>query len=72
MSKGNSEVNKSVRDGVGFAGVAVAVTRLAEGAGVDPVAAGALGMVAATVAASGYRWLRARWTWLSAFDPGAV
>ncbi len=65
-------MNKSVRDGAGFAGVAVVVANLAESAGVEPVAAGALGMVAAALAASAYRGLRKRWPWLARFDPGVT
>lgn len=65
-------MNKSVRDGAGFAGVAVVVANLAESAGVEPVAAGALGMVAAALSASAYRALRRRWPWLARLDPGAT
>ena len=62
-------MNKSVRDGIGFTGVGVVVSRFAESVGVDPVAASALGLMAATFAAAGYRWLRTRWPWLAELDP---
>lgn len=60
---------KSTRDGVLPGGTAAIVATLLQQHGVSASEAVLISGAAAFIVARAYRLLRARWGWLSAFDP---